>query len=88
MKKIEDIIQTMIERDIFEEFDVCEECNVPDPKRPRFTEDEGCPCEETDACPKEIMWDNYQKVAEAILNLDCVKNNKILFSALNKEIEK
>jgi hypothetical protein len=95
MKKIEEIIQTMVKRDILEEFDVCEHCDIPKslyhPPTHLFgfadyPDDDGCPGEDTDLCPKNILWDNYQKVAEAILNLDCVKQNKILFSALNMEV--
>jgi hypothetical protein len=90
MKKIEEIIQDMVECYILEEWFVCEKCDLPKPA-PRnqwicMPDDSGCLHEDTSLCPKNILWDNYQKAAEAILNLDCVKQNKILFSALNAEI--
>jgi hypothetical protein len=95
MKKIEEIIQSMVEREILEEFFLCEKCDLIPPsdysnrwRYPDMPNDDGCPYENSNLCPKNVLWDNYQKVAEAILNLDCVKNNKILFSALNEEIEK
>jgi hypothetical protein len=89
MKKIEEIIQNMVECYILEEWFVCEKCDLPKPRHNRWIgmpDDDGCPMEDDDLCPKNILWDNSEKVAEAILNLDCVKQNKILLSALNDEI--
>jgi hypothetical protein len=89
MKKIEEIIRNMVECYIQEEWFVCEHCNLPKPwynKRIDMPDDSGCIHEDTSLCPKNILWNNSEKVAEAILNMDCVKQNETLFSALNEEI--
>jgi hypothetical protein len=88
MKKIEEIIQIMVEQYIRGEDFICQNCDIGKPCYSISTGmSDSCLYEDDDICPLNILWDNYQKVAEAILNLDCVKNNKILFSALNEEIE-
>jgi hypothetical protein len=90
VKKIESMIQDMVELDILEEWFICENCDVVKPilSSDMYTLEDSCPMEDDDLCPKNVLWNNSKEVAEAILNLDCVKNNKILFSALNEEIEK
>jgi hypothetical protein len=94
MKKIEEIIRIMVDYEILEESFICEECGLISPSNysdrwryPDMPDDDGCPYEDSNLCPKNVLRDNSEKVAEAILNLDCVKGNEILFSALNKEIE-
>jgi hypothetical protein len=87
MKRIERIIQNMIEDHILGEDFICEDCDVGKPCVDISTGvNDSCLYEEDSICPMNILWDNSEKAAEAILNLDCVKQNKILFSALNEEI--
>jgi hypothetical protein len=89
MKRIEEVIRGMVERDILEEWFICENCDVVKPllSSDMYTLEDSCPMEDDDLCPKKVLWNNSKEVAEAILNLDCVKQNKILFTALDKEIE-
>jgi hypothetical protein len=88
MKKIEEMICNMIEDHIFGEDFICERCEVGKPYFDMLTGvSDSCLYEDDSICPMNILLDNSGKIAEAILNLDCVKQNKILFSALNEEIQ-
>jgi hypothetical protein len=89
MKKIESIIQRMMESYIFEDMIVCENCDLCVPVKNDIFYGYGDDCfmADTFSCPQNILWGNSQKIAEAILNLDCVKQSKVLFSALNKEVD-
>jgi hypothetical protein len=74
----------MVENYILEDFDVCQDCDIVDPSRLyNRGEDDGCPMEEDERCPKEVLWFKRAEVADAIMNLECVKANPILEAYLN-----
>jgi hypothetical protein len=89
MKRIEQYVQYMVDCYILEDFEICGECDVVNHEafaNRYYSEEDGCPMEEDPRCPKEILWFNSKQVADAIMNLECVKSSPVLSKYLNEEL--